>query len=149
MCPQARSTAPKIVYTLGSSRHPWDTEASIKRPVLVVFYSGAFIEGSASFNMPHPSYPILNISDMNGYVTVYPNYRVNAFGILPGQAIKDSPNSDLNPGLLDQQFALKWVQKYIHYFGGDPHNVTIWGPSAGAGSVVAQVIDSEWPRGKS
>jgi len=41
---------------------------------------------------------------------------------------------------LDQHFGLQWVNKYIAHFGGDPNNVAIWGQSAGAGSVVAQVI---------
>lgn len=41
---------------------------------------------------------------------------------------------------MDQQEALKWTHKYISHFGGDPKNVSIWGQSAGAGSVVAQVI---------
>lgn len=71
---------------------------------------------------------------------VYPNYRVNAFGFLPGSQIAEDANSDLNPGLLDQEAALRWVYRYIGFFGGDRDNVTIWGQSAGAGSVVAQVI---------
>ena len=71
---------------------------------------------------------------------VEPNYRVNAFGFLPGKEIAESPTSDLNPGLLDQQAVLEWTNKYISHFGGDPKNVSIWGQSAGAGSVVAQVI---------
>ncbi|GAI84948.1 unnamed protein product, partial [marine sediment metagenome] len=81
-----------------------------------------------------------NVSNENDFIFVYPNYRVNAFGFLPGKEIADDPNSDLNPGLLDQQAALRWTHKYIEQFGGDRKNVSIWGQSAGAGSVVAQVI---------
>ncbi|KAI5201075.1 carboxylesterase [Aureobasidium subglaciale] len=66
--------------------------------------------------------------------------QVNAFGLLPGKEIAADPMSDLNPGLLDQHAALQWTNKHISRFGGDPQNVTIWGQSAGGGSVVAQVI---------
>jgi carboxylesterase type B len=110
------------------------------RPVVVVFFGGAFIEGGGSFAIPPAGYPVLNVSDENNFIFVYPNYRVNAFGFLPGKEIASSPTSDLNPGLLDQQAALIWTNKYIEAFGGDPKNVSIWGQSAGAGSVVAQVI---------
>lgn len=107
---------------------------------MVVFFGGAFIEGGGSFTLAPAGYPILNVSSSNNMIFVYPNYRVNAFGFLPGKQIAASPTSDLNAGLLDQQAALQWTHKYIKQFGGDPGNVTIWGQSAGAGSVVAQVI---------
>jgi hypothetical protein len=124
---------------LGLYSRPW-TSAFPLRPVVVVFFGGAFIEGGGSFAMPPAGYPILNVSASNDIIFVYPNYRVNAFGFLPGSEIASSATSDLNPGLLDQQAALIWTHKYIDQFGGDPNNVSIWGQSAGAGSVVAQVI---------
>ncbi|KAJ5348991.1 hypothetical protein MYU51_011737 [Penicillium brevicompactum] len=140
MCPQRTVNGTEDCLHLGLFSRPWEVSRSTKRPVLVVFYGGAFIQGSASFTIPPSSFPILNVTNINDYVVIYANYRVNAFGFLPGKAIKDSPTSDLNAGLLDQQYVLKWVQKHIHNFGGNPNNVTIWGQSAGAGSVVAQVL---------
>lgn len=139
MCPQRTVNGSEDCHYLGLYSRPWvDPEA--KRPVLVVFYGGGFIQGSALFTIPPSGYPILNVTHLNDYVVVYPNYRTNAFGFLPGMAVRDSPTSYLNRGLLDQQYALKWVQKHIHNFGGNPDNVTFWGQSAGGGSVIAQVI---------
>jgi carboxylesterase type B len=124
---------------LGLFSRPWTPPQPI-RPVVVVFYGGAFIQGGGSFNIPPAGYPVLNVSSNNDFIFVYPNYRVNAFGFLSGAEIAASPTSDSNTGLLDQLAVLKWTNKYIEQFGGNPQNVSIWGQSAGGGSVVAQVI---------
>ena len=82
---------------------------------------------------------------MNGYpdvVLVSVEYRVNAMGFIDfvdvpgGEAFPDAPYL----GILDQQQALRWIQKNISAFGGDPDNVTIFGESAGDGSVSAHLI---------
>ncbi|KAH8589390.1 carboxylesterase [Bisporella sp. PMI_857] len=138
-CPQRTVNGTEDCLYLGLYSRPW-THNQPLRPVVVIFYGGGFVQGSASFKIPPSGYPILNVSSSNDFVVIYPNYRVNAFGFLPGSQIAKSATSDLNNGLLDQQAALKWTQKYIHKFGGDPRNVTIQGQSAGGGSVISQVI---------
>lgn len=138
-CPQRTVNGTEDCLYLGLYSRPW-TVGQPLRPVVVVYFGGAFIEGGGSFSIPPSGYPILNVSNENDFIFVYPNYRVNAFGFLPGKEIGNDEYSDLNPGLLDQQAALQWTHKYIEHFGGSPQNVSIWGQSAGAGSVVAQVI---------
>ena len=139
MCPQRTVNGSEDCLYLGLYSRPWSSGGRL-RPVVVVFYGGGFIQGSASFSIPPSGYPVLNVSASNDFIMVYPNYRVNAFGFLPGKAIKEDPHSDLNVAHLDQQAVLKWVQKHIRAFGGNPGEVTIWGQSAGGGSVVAQSI---------
>ncbi|KAF8883776.1 carotenoid ester lipase precursor [Gymnopilus junonius] len=72
------------------------------------------------------------------YVSI--NYRVTGFGFLASQEVKDAGVGNL--GLQDQRQALRWVQKYITQFGGDPSKVTIWGESAGAISVALQMLSN-------
>jgi carboxylesterase type B len=62
---------------------------------------------------------------------------VGAFGFLAGPTLQSQGSA--NVGLLDQRLALEWVQKYIHLFGGDPNCVTVFGESAGGGSIVHQI----------
>ncbi|THZ02294.1 alpha/beta-hydrolase [Aureobasidium pullulans] len=73
----------------------------------------------------------------NNIVAVQINYRVGALGFLAGEEVRSG--GALNAGLLDQRKALQWVRKYISQFGGDPNRVTIFGGSAGAGSVGLQM----------
>lgn len=70
---------------------------------------------------------------------------MGAYGFLTGPLFAQERDEGIldgvpNAALHDQRFALKWVQKYIAKFGGDPDNVTIMGESAGGGSIVHQLV---------
>lgn len=71
------------------------------------------------------------------FIFVAVNYRVGGYGFMPGKELQDEGSS--NAGLLDQRMGLEWVADNIAAFGGDPDKVTIWGESAGAISVFAQM----------
>lgn len=105
-------------------------------PVLVYFYGGGFVAGDAS----EPRYDGTSMAK-KGIVVVTVNYRLNIFGFFahPELSKEASYKGSGNYGLLDQNAALKWVQKNIAAFGGDPKKVTIAGESAGSISVSAQM----------
>jgi acetylcholinesterase len=69
-------------------------------------------------------------------VAVFINYRLSSFGFLAA-GTREIPG---NAALKDQSLALRWVQKNIRHFGGDPDRVTLSGQSAGAHSVTAHLI---------
>ncbi|TLS27385.1 hypothetical protein PpBr36_05297 [Pyricularia pennisetigena] len=139
MCPQRTTNGSEDCLYLGLYTRPWTPTQSL-RPVIIAFYGGGFIRGSASFTLPPSLYPIHNLT-RGDTVVIYPNYRTNAFGFLPGrQVAEDWPESDLNPGLLDQRAAIEWTRRHVRHFGGDPDRITIQGQSAGGGSVLAQVL---------
>ncbi|KAJ6585113.1 Alpha/Beta hydrolase protein [Mycena capillaripes] len=104
-------------------------------PTIVWIHGGGYVLGAGSsfYNGAE-----LVQESNNEVVVVVIQYRLGIFGFLAGQQIKDG--GALNAGLLDQDFALRWVNKNIHKFGGDPNKVAIWGQSAGAGSVLQHVI---------
>ena len=110
--------------------------ADEKLPVMVFFFGGGFKE--VAFNMS--TYNGTTLAE-KGVIVVTPNYRLGALGFLAHpQLDTESPhNASGNYGLMDQQAALKWVQKNIGAFGGDPSRVTIFGQSAGAESVLIHV----------
>ncbi len=106
-----------------------------KRPVFVWIYGGGFSSGSAAC-------AIYDGEEMakKGIVFVSINYRVGPFGFMAHPELsKEQNNASGNYGLLDQVAALQWVQKNIAAFGGNPHQVTIAGQSAGSISVNALV----------
>ena len=98
-----------------------------KRPVMVWVHGGAFITGSGI----SPLYDGTHLAKRGDVVIVTVNYRLGSLGFLY------VPDSTINAGLLDQVMALKWVHDNIEAFGGDPDNITIFGESAGAYSILA------------
>jgi len=105
-------------------------------PVLVYFFGGGFVAGDGS----EPRYDGAAMAK-KGIVAVTVNYRLNIFGFFAHPELsKESPyKASGNYALLDQHAALKWVQKNIAAFGGDPKRVTIAGESAGSIAVSAQM----------
>lgn len=105
-------------------------------PVLVYFFGGGFVAGDGS----EYRYDGANMAQ-KGIVVVTVNYRLNIFGFFahPELSAEAPYKASGNYGFLDQNAALKWVQKNIAMFGGDPLKVTIAGESAGAASVNIQM----------
>jgi len=102
------------------------------RPVLVWIHGGGLEQDGAR------DYDGTKLA-ADGVVVVTINYRLGALGFLAHPALA-SHGAAGNYGLMDQQAALRWVQRNIARFGGDPGNVTIAGQSAGGLSVLAQMV---------
>jgi para-nitrobenzyl esterase len=101
------------------------------RPVLVWLHGGAFIGGTACV----PLYDGRRLAARGDVVVVTLNYRVGALGFSFAPASGDEHVANI--GLWDQLAALRWVRDAIAAFGGDPARVTVFGESAGAGSILA------------
>ena len=106
-----------------------------KKPVMVWIHGGAFEMGGTI----DPMYDLHNFVNENpDVITVAITYRLGVFGFFHLSHLsdgKDYPDAQ-NLGIMDQIMALKWVHENIAAFGGDPDNVTIFGESAGGGSVT-------------
>jgi para-nitrobenzyl esterase len=108
-----------------------------KLPVMVWIHGGAYTEGATSQKI----YDGARLAS-KGAVVVTINYRLGPFGFLSHPALSDeSPQkSSGNYGILDQIAALRWVQQNIGLFGGDADRITIFGESAGGGSVMCLLV---------
>lgn len=123
----------------------WSPAKSAKDriPVLVWIYGGGFNMGSTSLQ----GYSGENLAK-KGVVLVSIAYRVGRLGFLAHPELtEENPNhSSCNYGLLDMMAGLKWIQKNIASFGGDPQKVTIFGESAG-GIAVSMLCASPLAKG--
>jgi para-nitrobenzyl esterase len=105
-------------------------------PVMVWIHGGALVTGeSGDYN------PAKLVADGVTVVTI--NYRLGALGFLAHPALADAKGQSGDYGLEDQQAALRWVQRNIASFGGNPRNVTIFGESAGGLSTLSQVASPQ------
>ncbi|MBW2142765.1 MAG: carboxylesterase family protein [Deltaproteobacteria bacterium] len=111
------------------------SEPDEKLPVMVWLHGGAFSIGSGS----NPQYAGMNLA-RKGVVLVTINYRLNYFGLFAHPLLTEESehHASGNYGLMDQIAALRWVQRNISRFGGDPDCVTIFGESAGSRAVSSR-----------
>lgn len=111
---------------------PAGTEPGTNLPVMVWIHGGAFVGGSGS-----GSDDLGNRFANQGVILVTFNYRLGRLGHFAFPALSeehpDEPKGSY--AFMDQIAALRWVQKNIAAFGGDPDNVTIFGQSAGGVAV--------------
>ena len=100
------------------------------QPVMVWYHGGAYMHGFGH-EMEFDGDAIAK----RGAILVTVNYRVGVLGYMAHPELTARDGHSGNYGLMDQVFALKWVKENIAAFGGDPENITIFGQSAGGGSV--------------
>ena len=111
----------------------WTPDTDARLPVLVWIHGGANT-GGWSFE---PNYHGHELAAL-GAIVVSIQYRLGVFGFLAHPELSaESPHaSSGNYGILDQIEALRWVQRNVASFGGDPDRVTLFGESAGAGNIA-------------
>ena len=100
--------------------------SSSNLPVIFWIHGGGNLDGET------PGYDGAKMAARGHTVVVTAEYRLNLMGWLAHPALDHEGHPFGNYGILDQQFALKWVQQNIAQFGGDKTNVTVGGQSAGA-----------------
>ena len=98
--------------------------------VMVWIHGGAFVCGASQ------PYIADTLAALGNVIVVTVNYRLSIWGFLSSE----DEHARGNYGLWDQHLAIKWVHDNIDAFGGDPGRITIFGESAGAGSVVYQSL---------
>lgn len=105
-------------------------------PVMVWIHGGGFTVGHANETTPGQ-----RLAKQGDVIVVSINYRLGALGYMAHPELtREHGLVSGNYGMLDQVFALEWVQRNIKHFGGDPDNVTVFGESAGGMSVCNLLV---------
>lgn len=114
--------------------------ASSPLPVMVYIHGGGYTGGAGSF------YNGSTLAAHHNVVVATINYRLGSLGFISLPELQSLHNTTggMN-GIGDQITALRWVQQHIRSFGGDPETVTLFGESAGAGSICSLLVS---PRAK-
>ena len=120
----------------------WTPDVRGRRPVMFWIHGGAFFQGASSLL----SYDGAELARRGDAVVVSVNYRLGALGFAHHPELAREDGTSGNWALFDQIEALRWVQREVAAFGGDPQNVTIFGESAG-GSSVTLLMASRLARG--
>ncbi|EPQ51908.1 alpha/beta-hydrolase [Gloeophyllum trabeum ATCC 11539] len=117
---------------------PYGATKGSNLPVLVYIHGGGYVYGNPA-NQPFDHW----INQFPDVVIVSVYYRLDSFGFLSHPNFQNGILSDNNAGFRDQLQALKWVNRYIDAFGGDPTKVTINGQSAGGSSIELHLVANE------
>jgi para-nitrobenzyl esterase len=127
---------------------PSTATARSKLPVFIWIHGGALVNGAGS------DYDPSVLVAENDIIVVTINYRLGSLGFLAASVLAANQASAFenvgdagNYGLMDQQFAMAWVQQNIAGFGGDPQTVTIGGESAGGLSVSTHLASTNTFKG--
>ncbi|XP_044004285.1 acetylcholinesterase isoform X2 [Aphidius gifuensis] len=106
-------------------------------PLLVWIYGGGYMTGTATLDVYDADF----MAATSNVIIASMQYRVGAFGFLYlNKYFGNSEEAPGNMGLWDQVMALKWLKDNAASFGGDPNAITIFGESAGGGSVSLHLI---------
>ncbi|CAD6202673.1 GSCOCT00009710001.2-RA-CDS [Cotesia congregata] len=118
-------------------RHKETPEDHRGMPLLVWIYGGGYMTGTATLDV----YDADLMAVTSNAIIASIQYRVGAFGFLYlNKYFGSSEEAPGNMGLWDQALALKWLKANAKSFGGDPDAITIFGESAGGGSVSLHLI---------
>ncbi len=123
----------------------WTKNSQTKgKPVMLFFHGGSFVQGGCS-DITYSGKGFLNhLPDGEDVVMINANYRLGIFGSLDLSSLRgytDEYENSLSLWIMDVLQALKWVNKNIEAFGGDPNNVTVFGQSSG-GHICAYLMSA-------